>query len=80
MKNEKAKTRYQVAFIGVQRFIWSPNFATLKAAVNWYERNAHRVVEDKQIIIHDGEKVIKRVYPDSPEITYTGHPFQFLNS
>ena len=66
------KLKYQVAFIGAKTFVYSPNFASLKAALNWYARNSHRVVEDKQLLINDGNKVLEWVHPDQPEASYDG--------
>jgi len=42
--------QYQVFFIGVKKFIYSPIFRRSKSASNWIARNRHRVVEDLQII------------------------------
>lgn len=45
--------KYQVFFIGVRAFVWSPVFAKVQSAQNWLARNRHRVVEDLQIIEYD---------------------------
>lgn len=42
--------RYQIFFIGVKKFIYSPIFRRSNSALNWISRNRHRVVEDLQII------------------------------
>jgi len=49
----KTPIQYQVFFIGVKRFIYSPIFSRSKSALNWIARNRHRVVEDLQIIKFD---------------------------
>jgi len=42
--------QYQIFFIGVKKFIYSPVFRRSKSALNWISKNRHRVVEDLQII------------------------------
>lgn len=58
--------QYQVFFIGVKKFIYSPIFRRKKSALNWIARNRHRVVEDLQIIKIDPCSLI----PEFREVSY----------